>query len=275
MNKRTRLSVTTMVVAMIMSYMLIIKSTPIVALEDGAYTVSRTTSYPNPETGQTADGGTNIALGDSMCSSIVENHVLVEQVNGKTYVTIGIGLMSNVSNVRIQVQTSAGGGYQSVGLTPTGSSTKDGDTCNHYRFEVVSPDLYISPILYVTPMGRDVQFFIKLNTGSATPGTGVFHSLMVTSQPETTKEAVVETPTTPEEIPEESVEEIPAVEPINIEEAFKNTVGLTKYDNAKIEAKKEEKRDSPILPIVIGLGILCVLGGVGYIIYKKKYRGTI
>ena len=36
------------------------------AMEDGAYTVGRTTSYANPETGQTVDGGTNIALGDSM-----------------------------------------------------------------------------------------------------------------------------------------------------------------------------------------------------------------
>ena len=40
---------------------------PVYAMEDGAYTVGRTTSYANPETGQTVDGGTNIALGDSMC----------------------------------------------------------------------------------------------------------------------------------------------------------------------------------------------------------------
>ena len=46
---------------------------PVYAMEDGAYTVGRTTSYANPETGQTVDGGTNIALGDSMCESIVED----------------------------------------------------------------------------------------------------------------------------------------------------------------------------------------------------------
>ena len=31
---------------------------PVYAMEDGAYTVGRTTSYANPETGQTVDGGT-------------------------------------------------------------------------------------------------------------------------------------------------------------------------------------------------------------------------
>ena len=72
---------------------------PVYAMEDGAYTVGRTTSYANPETGQTVDGGTNIALGDSMCESIVEDSALVEQSQGKTYVTLGIGLMSNVSDV--------------------------------------------------------------------------------------------------------------------------------------------------------------------------------
>ena len=79
---------------------------PVYAMEDGAYTVGRTTSYANPETGQTVDGGTNIALGDSMCESIVEDSALVEQSQGKTYVTLGIGLMSNVSDVcRYRKQT--------------------------------------------------------------------------------------------------------------------------------------------------------------------------
>ncbi|MFR2836971.1 MAG: heme-binding Shp domain-containing protein [[Clostridium] nexile] len=146
---------------------------PVYAMEDGAYTVGRTTSYANPETGQTVDGGTNIALGDSMCESIVEDSALVEQSQGKTYVTLGIGLMSNVSDVRMQIQ-GTDGTYRDVEITQTGSCERDGDTCNHYRFEVDSADNYISPILYVEPMGRDVQFFVKLDMASAQAGTGNF-----------------------------------------------------------------------------------------------------
>lgn len=150
------------------------------AMEDGAYLVTRNTSYVNPQTGQTADGGTNIALGESMCASMIENQALVEQSDGKTYVTLGIGMMSNITSVRIQVQS--GSGYREVPITLTGSCQRDGDTCNHYRFEVSSIDNYISPIVYVEPMGREVQFFVSLNSSSAISGTGNFVSEMVTEK---------------------------------------------------------------------------------------------
>ena len=52
------------------------------ALENGAYLVGRTTSYADPRTGQTVDGGTDIALGDSMCASIIQDDVLIEKVDG-------------------------------------------------------------------------------------------------------------------------------------------------------------------------------------------------
>ena len=154
-------------------------------LEDGAYTVGRQTSYVNPETGNTVDGGTNIALGDSMCASIVEDHLLVEQTNGKTYITIGLGLMSNIENVRIQIRDQ-NGTYHDAKLTMTGSCQRNGDTCNHYRFEAYSADGYISPIIYVTPMGRDVQFFVMPDTGSAMSGTGNFVSEMIQKSPDMT-----------------------------------------------------------------------------------------
>lgn len=160
-------------------------SMPVYAMEDGAYTVGRSTSYANPQTGETVDGGTNIALGDSMCASIVEGSALVEQYQGGTYVTLGIGLMSNITSVRFQIQ-GADGSYREVAATQTGSCQRDGDTCNHYRIQVDSADLYISPILYVVPMGRDVQFFVKLDTGSATPGSGNFVSEMIPAAPAST-----------------------------------------------------------------------------------------
>ena len=69
----------------ILLMMLFMFMTPIHALSDGAYLVSRSTSYTNPLTGQTEDGGENIALGESMVSNIVESQLLVEQTNGKYY----------------------------------------------------------------------------------------------------------------------------------------------------------------------------------------------
>ena len=51
--------------------MLFMFISPVSALNDGAYLVSRSTSYTNPLTGKTEDGGENIALGESMVSNIV------------------------------------------------------------------------------------------------------------------------------------------------------------------------------------------------------------
>lgn len=162
----------------ILLMMLFMFMTPIHALSDGAYLVSRSTSYTNPLTGQTEDGGENIALGESMVSNIVESQLLVEQTNGKYYITVGLGLASNVSNIRFKVMNSSGS-MSSVSATKTGSSSANGDSVNHYRLQVSSLDLYISPIMYVNPMGRDVQFFIKPNISSAIVGTGIYSSQMI------------------------------------------------------------------------------------------------
>lgn len=107
-----------------------------------------------------------------MISSVLSNTALVEKVNGKTYVTIGLGLSS---------------------------STENGDICEHYRFEVVSLDYYISPIIYVLPMGRDVEFYTKLNMSNAKKGTGQYKSEMVLNKVEsvvTKSPTPTKTPTT-------------------------------------------------------------------------------
>lgn len=225
--------------------------TPVVtkAMEKGAFVAEVETSYANPDTGLTVDGGTNIALGDSMCASIMEDQVLIEQTEDKMYVTAGLGLMSNVSDVSMKVMN-ADGEFRDVELTLTGSCERDGDTCNHYRFEMNPEDKYFSPVIFVTPMGRNVQFFVKINYDSAQQGTGNFTSEMLQ---ETSSEAEEITPE-----PEESVEE-PA-EPVE----------ETKEPEAKPIKEPEVKSESNTA-MWIGLGVsVVVLAGVAILIVKKK-----
>lgn len=151
------------VVALFASFVTI---SDVYALSDGSYQVGRITSYANPDTGLTVDGGTNTALGDSMCASIVDSKVKLEVSNGKYYVTVGFGLMSSVQNVRFTIYEN--GSYNSISYKLTDTTIKNNDNCNWYRFEVKDTDVIISPILYITPMGRDVQFFIKLDLTSMT-----------------------------------------------------------------------------------------------------------
>lgn len=281
--------------------MLLVFISPVNALNDGAYLVSRSTSYTNPLTGQTEDGGENIALGESMVSNIVESQLLVEQTNGKYYITVGLGLASNVSNVRFKVMTSSGA-MSSVSATKTGSSSANGDTVNHYRLQVSSLDLYISPIMYVNPMGRDVQFFIKPNISSVIAGTGIYSSQMIpqastatsnqngqenkatsnSSIQEEPKETNTSTETTTTE--ETTKEESTTVGTITKESLMSNATGLSNHlinskgkvdKNLKLTTKnlkkniKEEKTTKNYYPLFIGIGIVVILGGI---IYVKKIK---
>ena len=258
---------------------------------DGAYTVSISHSYRNPETGETADGSTNVALGESMIESMLEPTALIEEVGGKTYVTIGLGLMSNVSNVRIKVQTS-GGSYKTAVVTKTGSGTKNGDTVNHYRFQINSTNGYISPVLYVTPMGRDVQFFMKLKMGTKKKGTGIYHAALVkqeetakatpkatkipTTKPQATPEATKAPVKKPQATPEAT--ETPVEKPQATSEATKEP---TKTSEARVEptaipeqtkSPLSTKQKDPVKPICAAVSIVSLIGSVALFTTSKRCK---
>lgn len=132
-------------------------------LKPGVYTADRTTSYADPETGKTVDGGTNIALGDTMAENILDKKLLVENDGDKTYITFGLGMMSYITkdSVGVSVQQK-NGKYKEVPVTYTGKSILDGDDCYHFRFEAPSATSRFCPKFYVEPMGRDVIFFAQV-----------------------------------------------------------------------------------------------------------------
>lgn len=270
--------------------MLFMFISPVSALNDGTYLVSRSTSYTNPLTGKTEDGGENIALGESMVSNIVESQLLVEQINGKYYITVGLGLASNVSNVRFKVMTSSGS-MSSVSATKTGSSSANGDTVNHYRLQVSSLELYISPIMYVNPMGRDVQFFIKPNISSAIAGTGIYNSQMIPQNTQTNTSKSTTNQTTQEETtegtqtPETTEIQQAIVGTITKESLMENATGLSNHiinSKGKVDKKlkltvknlkqttKESttKKDNTLL--IVGICIVFILGGIFYVKKIKK-----
>lgn len=241
-------------------------STSVYAMEDGAYTIDRRTSYVNPDTGNTMDGGTNIALGESMCASIVDEKLLVEQINGKTYVTIGLGLMSNIEDVHIQVQDESGT-YREAEITKTGSCQRDGDTCNHYRFEVSSADRYISPIIYVTPMGRNVQFFIIPNSDSAQPGTGSFVSEMITENPQTSQISSEDTTVSTSE--QAQTEPAETTEGVEVTKEAKSTE-MADFSEKEKTSDTDNMYQSVILWVISGVIVVLVCGGIIWLYVKKR-----
>lgn len=260
---------------------------PIHALDNGAYLSGRSTTYASPFTGSTVDGGENVALGDSMISSMVENTMLIEVNNGHIYATIGIGLQSNISNVRFNLMNNDGSSY-AVSATVTGSSYNNGDSVNHYRIELQSLSQWISPIIYVAPMGRDVQFFVQSDQ-NLTPGTGVYTSQMVSqtsnsssSNPTTSSSTSEQTTNTNQtentseqesqetnqdtsqaETKEEKVEMI--AHPKTKEELFDGVTGLRYH-----EVEMTTSSNATIFFVVGGGCLLLFVGGVVYAKKKNK-----
>lgn len=260
---------------------------PIHALDNGAYLSGRSTTYASPFTGSTVDGGENVALGDSMISSMVENTMLIEVNNGHIYATIGIGLQSNISNVRFNLMNNDGSSY-GVSATVTGSSYNNGDSVNHYRIELQSLSQWISPIIYVAPMGRDVQFFVQSDQ-NLTPGTGIYTSQMVsqtsnssfsnptassstseqttnTNQTENTSEQESQETnqaTSQEETKEEKVEMV--AHPKTKEELFDGVTGLRYH-----EVEMTISSNATIFFVVGGVCLLLFVGGVVYAKKKNK-----
>lgn len=146
----------------------------VLALEDGTYKVSNSTSYANPDSGKTDDGGSNMEIGDAMARSMTQQLMLYEMKDEKQYLTIRIGLQSYSRDIRISVQgeKNKATGYQPVPFDVV-RENKDTDTAE-YRFEVESLDLRVRITFFVGPMNRDVIFFITPDPDSVKSDNGAF-----------------------------------------------------------------------------------------------------
>ncbi|SNS77104.1 Cell surface heme-binding protein Shp [Anaerovirgula multivorans] len=150
---------------MIMTIAVGVMAVDIFALEDGVYIVSNTTSYVNPDTGKTDDGGSDTSLGDGMARGMTHETSFYEVIEGKHYITVRIGMVSYIENMRFKVQSEKGkGDYKSISYKVVGEN-KEEDT-RDYRIEIPSIDFRISPTFFVGPMNRDVVFFISFNSAS-------------------------------------------------------------------------------------------------------------
>lgn len=136
------------------------------AIENGTYTMDTVTYYLNPDTGKTDDGGTgNAELGEGMCRSAVYEKAVVEQTDDGAVITMRMLLYSNLSNIRLAVQESPKGAYKDIkySILKESASTDSADI----QFTMPSADCYVQVKMYVAPMGRDVCFYLNLDTSTA------------------------------------------------------------------------------------------------------------
>lgn len=267
-----------------------IVSMPASAASHGIYTATATAHYRHPTTGVIEDsGGENSAvLGQSMTESATNKKALVEvDARGNTWITVRLNLMDNIQSPKFQVD----GRSVSASLMQEdyGSNTAD------FRLKANSEKSIIRCNMYVTPMGREVIFYITV--GNLKSGSGDFVTSISMEQPKATTApapsatktpAAASTPTptkapaapathTPEATvaPSATPEPSPTTDP----EAQSSASGLEEFDasgNAVEETQAPENTDSssgsPVLWWVIGglVVIAAVGGGVWYVFFVRK-----
>lgn len=267
-----------------------IVSMPASAASHGIYTATATAHYRHPTTGVIEDsGGENSAvLGQSMTESATNKKALVEvDASGNTWITVRLNLMDNIQSPKFQVD----GRSVSASLMQEdyGSNTAD------FRLKANSEKSIIRCNMYVTPMGREVIFYITV--GNLKSGSGDFVTSISVEQPKPTPApapsatktpAAASTPTptkapaapathTPEATvaPSATPEPSPTTDP----EAQSSASGLEEFDasgNAVEETQAPENTDSssgsPVLWWVIGglVVIAAVGGGVWYVFFVRK-----
>ena len=267
-----------------------IVSMPASAASHGIYTATATAHYRHPTTGVIEDsGGENSAvLGQSMTESATNKKALVEvDASGNTWITVRLNLMDNIQSPKFQVD----GRSVSASLMQEdyGSNTAD------FRLKANSEKSIIRCNMYVTPMGREVIFYITV--GNLKSGSGDFVTSISVERPKATAApapsatktpAAASTPTptkapaapathTPEATvaPSATPEPSPTTDP----EAQSSASGLEEFDasgNAVEETQAPENTDSssgsPVLWWVIGglVVIAAVGGGVWYVFFVRK-----
>lgn len=143
----------------------------VMALDNGTYEMATVTSYVNPDTGMTDDGGTgNIELGNGMCRSALYEKAIVEQKDSGVIITLRMQLYSNLSNIRFAVQQAPKGEYKDIQY----SIIKESASSNSADIQIEAPnaDSYVQVKMYVGPMGRDVCFYWNCDTSTAVSSDG-------------------------------------------------------------------------------------------------------
>lgn len=267
-----------------------IVSMPASAASHGIYTATATAHYRHPTTGVIEDsGGENSAvLGQSMTESATNKKALVEvDASGNTWITVRLNLMDNIQSPKFQVD----GRSVSASLMQEdyGSNTAD------FRLKANSEKSIIRCNMYVTPMGREVIFYITV--GNLKSGSGDFVTSISVEQPKATAApapsatktpaaASTPTPTKAPAAPATHTSEAtvapsatPEPSPTTDPEAQSSASGLEEFDasgNAVEETQAPENTDSssgsPVLWWVIGglVVIAAVGGGVWYVFFVRK-----
>lgn len=151
---------------------------PAFAAVSAVYTAATNPTYENPATGAIEDaaGSSNVALAESMVTSIVYENALIERdTDGTLYASLRFKLADQISSIALEVSAD-GSSYEPVEAAQmqTGTDSATSTATADYRFAIPSEKATVRCSMDVIPMGRAVVYFISFGALQEGDADGTF-----------------------------------------------------------------------------------------------------
>lgn len=139
------------------------RAVPVYAESGTVYSCSINRSYSHPVSGVIEDSGgeSSYATGQGMVEGAVYADGMMEVTDsGGYYLTIRMSLMDYTSNQTFAVQNVGDSGWSSTGTAVTATGSDSNGTTADVCIQVPSENCIVRIGMYVSPMGRDVIFYV-------------------------------------------------------------------------------------------------------------------
>lgn len=137
--------------------------TSVHAESGSVYSCTINRCYSHPVTGEIEDSGgeASYATGQGMVEGAVYASGLMEVTDsGNYYLTIRMSLIDYTSGHSFSVQNVGDSGWSGTGIAVTANGSDSNGTTSDICIQVPSENCIVRVSMYVTPMGRDVTFYL-------------------------------------------------------------------------------------------------------------------
>lgn len=140
-----------------------ISAVKVQAASGTVYSCSITSSYTHPVTGEIEDAGgqASYVTGQGMVEGAVASAGIMEVTDsGEYYLTFRMSLMDYTNNHSFAVQKTGDAGWSAATAEMTAQGSDNNGTTADIRIQVPGSDCILRVSMYVSPMGRDVIFYL-------------------------------------------------------------------------------------------------------------------
>lgn len=137
--------------------------TSVHAESGSVYSCTINRCYSHPVTGEIEDSGgeSSYATGQGMVEGAVYASGLMEVTDsGNYYLTIRMSLIDYTSGHSFSVQNVGDSGWSGTGIAVTANGSDSNGTTSDICIQVPSENCIVRVSMYVTPMGREVTFYL-------------------------------------------------------------------------------------------------------------------